>query len=238
MASVAFHQVTKRFGGDVVAVDSLTLEVEDGEFVIFVGPSGCGKTTALRMAAGLEEVTSGEISIGGKLVNDRPPTDRDIAMVFQNYAEQRREPPIEHRLCACPGQELLDLVEHGHEVTSVERKRVRPGKLDVLRAWDVLGEIAPVLDSVVAIATAMDDERRHPNAGEDRADVDLGDPAVHGGRRTARDGQPRVLEPPAPEARVVGDRWGGEIEDLARQAPMVLVGSSSFSTVVSGIPIG
>jgi multiple sugar transport system ATP-binding protein len=86
MAGVAFDEVTKRFGGDVVAVDNLTLEVEDGEFVILVGPSGCGKTTALRMAAGLEEVTSGEISIGGKVVNDRPPTDRDIAMVFQNYA--------------------------------------------------------------------------------------------------------------------------------------------------------
>ncbi len=86
MAGVAFHEVTKRFGSDVVAVDSLTLEVEDGEFVIFVGPSGCGKTTALRMVAGLEEVTSGDISIGGTLVNDRPPTDRDIAMVFQNYA--------------------------------------------------------------------------------------------------------------------------------------------------------
>ncbi len=86
MAGVAFHEVTKRFGSDVIAVDRLTLEIEDGEFVIFVGPSGCGKTTALRMAAGLEEVTSGDISIGGKLVNDRPPTDRDIAMVFQNYA--------------------------------------------------------------------------------------------------------------------------------------------------------
>jgi multiple sugar transport system ATP-binding protein len=86
MAGVAFHEVTKRFGSDVVAVDNLTLDVEDGEFVIFVGPSGCGKTTALRMTAGLEEVTSGDIRIGGKLVNDRPPTDRDIAMVFQNYA--------------------------------------------------------------------------------------------------------------------------------------------------------
>jgi multiple sugar transport system ATP-binding protein len=86
MAGIAFHEVTKRFGSDVVAVESLTLDVEDGEFVIFVGPSGCGKTTALRMAAGLEEVTSGEIRIGGHVVNDRPPTDRDIAMVFQNYA--------------------------------------------------------------------------------------------------------------------------------------------------------
>ena len=86
MAGIAYHEVTKRFGSDVVAVDNLTLDVDDGEFVILVGPSGCGKTTALRMAAGLEEVTSGDISIGGKLVNDRPPTDRDIAMVFQNYA--------------------------------------------------------------------------------------------------------------------------------------------------------
>jgi multiple sugar transport system ATP-binding protein len=86
MAGISFHEVTKRFGSDVVAVDNLTLDVHDGEFVIFVGPSGCGKTTALRMTAGLEEVTSGEISIGGKVVNDRPPTDRDIAMVFQNYA--------------------------------------------------------------------------------------------------------------------------------------------------------
>jgi multiple sugar transport system ATP-binding protein len=86
MAGVAFHEVTKRFGSNVVAVDNLSLDVDDGEFVILVGPSGCGKTTALRMAAGLEEVTSGDISIGGEVVNDRPPTDRDIAMVFQNYA--------------------------------------------------------------------------------------------------------------------------------------------------------
>ena len=86
MAGVAFDRVTKHFGSDVVAVDNLTLDVGDGEFVIFVGPSGCGKTTALRMTAGLEEVTSGDIRIGGKLVNDRAPTDRDIAMVFQNYA--------------------------------------------------------------------------------------------------------------------------------------------------------
>ena len=78
--------MTKRFDGDVLAVDRLTLDVEEGEFLILVGPSGCGKTTALRMTAGLEEITSGEIRIGDEVVNDRPPTDRDIAMVFQNYA--------------------------------------------------------------------------------------------------------------------------------------------------------
>jgi multiple sugar transport system ATP-binding protein len=86
MATIEFQDVTKRFGHDVVAVDNLTLDVREGEFVIFVGPSGCGKTTALRMTAGLEELTSGDISIGGKVVNDRSPSDRDIAMVFQNYA--------------------------------------------------------------------------------------------------------------------------------------------------------
>jgi multiple sugar transport system ATP-binding protein len=86
MASVTFQNVNKRFGEDVVAVDDFTLTVEDGEFLILVGPSGCGKTTLLRMVAGLEDVTGGEIRIGNKLVNDLPPTERDIAMVFQNYA--------------------------------------------------------------------------------------------------------------------------------------------------------
>jgi multiple sugar transport system ATP-binding protein len=86
MASVSFEEVTKRFGQEVVAVDHLSLDVNEGEFLILVGPSGCGKTTALRMVAGLEEVTSGEIKIGERVVTDIAPTDRDIAMVFQNYA--------------------------------------------------------------------------------------------------------------------------------------------------------
>lgn len=80
------RNVTKIFGGKIVAVKDFSLDVADKEFVVLVGPSGCGKTTTLRMIAGLEEVTSGEIYIDGKLVNDLPPKDRDIAMVFQNYA--------------------------------------------------------------------------------------------------------------------------------------------------------
>ncbi len=86
MAEITFDGVTKIFGDDVRAVDDLTLHVADGEFMVLVGPSGCGKTTALRMLAGLEEITSGTLSIGGTIVNDVLPKDRDVAMVFQNYA--------------------------------------------------------------------------------------------------------------------------------------------------------
>ncbi len=85
MASVTYDHVTKKFG-EVIAVNDLTIHIEDGEFLVFVGPSGCGKTTALRLLAGLEEPTSGNIYIGDRLVNDVPPKDRDIAMVFQSYA--------------------------------------------------------------------------------------------------------------------------------------------------------
>jgi len=86
MAEVSLRKLTKVFEGNVVAVDNFSLDVEDKEFLVLVGPSGCGKSTTLRCVAGLEEITDGEIYIGGRLVNDIPPKDRDIAMVFQNYA--------------------------------------------------------------------------------------------------------------------------------------------------------
>jgi multiple sugar transport system ATP-binding protein len=85
MASITYDHVTKRFG-DVVAVNDLDIFIEDKEFLVFVGPSGCGKSTGLRMLAGLEEITEGTISIGDRVVNDVPPKDRNIAMVFQSYA--------------------------------------------------------------------------------------------------------------------------------------------------------
>ncbi len=85
MASITYEHVTKRFG-DVVAVNDLDIFVEDKEFLVLVGPSGCGKSTALRLLAGLEEITEGEIKIGDRVVNDIAPKDRDIAMVFQSYA--------------------------------------------------------------------------------------------------------------------------------------------------------
>jgi multiple sugar transport system ATP-binding protein len=86
VANVSFQHVRKIYADGTVAVVDLSLEIPDGELMVFVGPSGCGKTTALRMVAGLEEITDGEIRIGDEVVNGLPPRDRDIAMVFQNYA--------------------------------------------------------------------------------------------------------------------------------------------------------
>src|SRR4051794_17816511 len=86
MADIELEEVWKVYADGTVAVSALNLHIQDGEFMVFVGPSGCGKTTALRMVAGLEDVSSGEIRISGRPVNDVPSRDRDVAMVFQNYA--------------------------------------------------------------------------------------------------------------------------------------------------------
>ena len=86
MASLSLRHIYKKYPGGVTAVTDFNLEIKDTEFIIFVGPSGCGKSTTLRMIAGLEEISEGELFIGDRLVNDVAPKDRDIAMVFQNYA--------------------------------------------------------------------------------------------------------------------------------------------------------
>ena len=86
MANITFKNVVKTYDNGVTVVPDLNLEIKDKEFVVLVGPSGCGKSTTLRMIAGLEDVTSGDLMIGETRVNDVPPKDRDIAMVFQSYA--------------------------------------------------------------------------------------------------------------------------------------------------------
>ena len=86
MASLSLRGIYKRYPGGVVAVSDFTMNIKDKEFIVLVGPSGCGKSTTLRMIAGLEEISEGEMFIGDRLVNDVAPKDRDIAMVFQNYA--------------------------------------------------------------------------------------------------------------------------------------------------------
>ena len=86
MASLSLRGIYKKYPGGVVAASDINLEIRDKEFIILVGPSGCGKSTTLRMIAGLEDISEGELYIGDRLVNDIAPKDRDIAMVFQNYA--------------------------------------------------------------------------------------------------------------------------------------------------------
>src|SRR4249920_944245 len=123
MAEVALHQVVKKFG-DVEAVRAINLDIPNNEFVVLVGPSGCGKSTTLRMIAGLEEVTSGNISIGGEVVNDLPPKDRDIAMVFQNYALYPHMTAFENmsfglKLRKLPKAEIRQRVEHAARILDI-----------------------------------------------------------------------------------------------------------------------
>jgi multiple sugar transport system ATP-binding protein len=124
MASVTYDQVTKRFG-DVTAVNSLDVKIADKEFLVLVGPSGCGKTTALRLLAGLEEITDGRILIGDRVVNDVAPKDRDIAMVFQSYALYPHMSVYDNmafglKLRKTPKEEIKKRVNHAAETLGIE----------------------------------------------------------------------------------------------------------------------
>src|SRR6266545_4294426 len=123
MADVALRNIVKRFD-EVEAVRNISLNIPDNEFVVLVGPSGCGKSTTLRMIAGLEEITDGEIMIGGDVVNDVPPKDRDIAMVFQNYALYPHMTVFENmsfglRLKRFPKPEIKERVENAARILDI-----------------------------------------------------------------------------------------------------------------------
>src|SRR5690349_13930351 len=124
MAQVDLERVTKTFAGGVKAVDAVDLAVADREFVVLVGPSGCGKSTTLRMIAGLEDVTSGTIRIGQRVVNDVPPKDRDIAMVFQNYA-------------LYPHMTVYENMAFALKLRKVPRAQVRQRVLDSARMLEI-----------------------------------------------------------------------------------------------------
>ncbi len=124
MAGVVYKHVYKKFG-NVTAVNDLNIEIADKEFLVFVGPSGCGKTTSLRLLAGLEEITSGDIFIGDRLVNDVPPKDRDIAMVFQSYALYPHMTVFDNmafglKLRKTPKDEIVRRVKNAAEVLGIE----------------------------------------------------------------------------------------------------------------------
>ena len=124
MASLSLKHIYKKYPGGVTAVSDFCLEIQDKEFVIFVGPSGCGKSTTLRMIAGLEEITEGELYIGDKLMNDIAPKDRDIAMVFQNYALYPHMTVYENmafglKLRKTPKEEIKRRVEEAAEILGI-----------------------------------------------------------------------------------------------------------------------
>jgi multiple sugar transport system ATP-binding protein len=126
MAEVTLEEVTKVFGEDVVAVNKMNLDIPDGEFVVFVGPSGCGKSTALRMIAGLEDISGGKVFIGDQVVNDLPPRQRDIAMVFQNYAlyphmNVRENMGFALKLRKIDKSEISRRVDEAARILSIER---------------------------------------------------------------------------------------------------------------------
>ncbi|HEY6055872.1 MAG TPA: sn-glycerol-3-phosphate ABC transporter ATP-binding protein UgpC [Gaiellaceae bacterium] len=128
MAGITFDDVSKTYGDGFKAVTDLNLEVQDGEFVVFVGPSGCGKTPALRMIAGLEEITGGRVRLGDTVVNSLPPKDRDIAMVFQNYA-------------LYPHMSAYDNMAFGLKLRGVDKDEIRArvdGAAKILGLRDVL----------------------------------------------------------------------------------------------------
>ena len=147
MAGITFDDVTKIYGDGHRAVSDLNLDVKDGEFVVLVGPSGCGKTTALRMIAGLEEISDGQIRIGERVVNNLPPGARDIAMVFQNYAlyphmtvaenigfalRMRKVPKAEARRRIEETARIIGLVDHldrkPRQLSGGQRQRVAMGR--------------------------------------------------------------------------------------------------------------
>jgi multiple sugar transport system ATP-binding protein len=184
MATVTFDHVTKKYG-DVLAVNDLNLEINDGEFMVLVGPSGCGKTTSLRMIAGLEEITAGTLRIGAKVVNDVAPKDRDIAMVFQSYAlyphmtvrdnlafglklRKVPKPEIERRVKeAADTIQLSNLLDRKpKELSGGQRQRVALGRAIVREpAVFLMDEPLSNLDAKLRVQTRAEIARLHQRLG-------------------------------------------------------------------------
>ena len=185
MASVTYDHVTKRFQADTAAVNDLNLQVRDTEFMVLVGPSGCGKSTALRMLAGLEEITEGEIKIGDRIVNDVPARERDIAMVFQSYALYPHMSVYDNmafglKMRGTPKAEIQSKVQHAARMLGLEpflqrkprqlsggqRQRVALGRA-IVRNPQVflLDEPLSNLDAQLRVETRINLQKLHRDLG-------------------------------------------------------------------------
>ncbi len=184
MAEVRYEHVTKRFG-DVIAINDLNLEIPDKEFLVLVGPSGCGKSTALRLLSGLEEITDGDIYIGDRLVNNVPPKDRDVAMVFQSYAlyphmsvynnmafglSLRKTPKAEIELRVKDAARILGienlLKRKPRQLSGGQRQRVALGRAIVREpAAFLLDEPLSNLDAKLRVQTRAELSKLHQRLG-------------------------------------------------------------------------
>ncbi len=179
MASLSFQHVYKKYDGGVVAVSDFNLEVADKEFVILVGPSGCGKSTTLRMLAGLEDISEGEIYIEDRLINDVLPKDRDIAMVFQNYAlyphmTVRDNMAFSLKLKKMPKDEINRRVTEAAKILEIEhllerkpkalsggqRQRVALGRA-IVRSLSPTSTLSSVFRCVLRSQSSTTDLRQH-----------------------------------------------------------------------------
>lgn len=185
MAKVSLENVNKVYPGNVKAVDDFNLDIKDGEFVVLVGPSGCGKSTTLRMVAGLEELSGGWIRIGDRVVNDVPPKDRDIAMVFQNYAlyphmTVRENMAFGLKLRKFPGNEIETRVQEAARILGItellerrpkalsggQRQRVAVGRAIVRKpAVFLFDEPLSNLDAKMRVQMRVEISRLHGQLG-------------------------------------------------------------------------
>ncbi len=239
MAEILLDQVNKIYPGGVKGVDNLNLEIKDGEFMVLVGPSGCGKTTALRSIAGLEEISSGSITIGGRVVNDLPPKDRDIAMVFQNYAlyphmtveqnlafglQQRKTPKDEIKRRVTEVAKMLGLEQYLKRkpaaLSGGQRQRVAMGRAIVREPQAFLmDEPLSNLDAKLRVSMRASLTQLHERLGVTTVYVTHDQvEAMTLGHRVCvmRDGRLQQVEHAADPVRLPGELVRGRLHRLSR----------------------
>ena len=196
MAEVSLRNVVKRFD-NVEVVRNISLDIPDNEFVVLVGPSGCGKSTTLRMIAGLEEISAGDIYIGGEVVNDLPPKDRDIAMVFQNYALYPHMSVFENmsfglKLRKFPKDEIKKRVDHAARILDITELARPQAQGAVRRAAPARGDgprHRAQSESVPVRRAAVQSRRQAAGADAHRDQTRASDGQDHHGLRHPRPGR-------------------------------------------------